>query len=98
MEQMCMITAGILYPDTFGCVDLIVKHVDFEKAKKIVEGILEKLDADTKYAEKFEPRTDFMIALGKEDIESCVLRVSTDMDDDDTQNIYVADYFLDLDK
>jgi len=98
MEQMCMITAGILYPDNYGVVDLIVKHVDFEKAKKIVEGILEKLDTDPTYAEKFEPRTDFMIALGKENVESCVLRVSTDMDDDDTQNLYVADYYVDLDK
>jgi hypothetical protein len=97
MDQMCMITAGILYPDNFGVVDLIVKHVDFEKAKKIVEGILEKLDADPKYVEKFEPRTDFMIALGKENVESCVLRISTNMEDED-QGIYVADYFLDLDK
>ena len=98
MDQMCMITAGILYPDAFGVVDLIVKNVDFEKAKKVIEATLEKIDSDPKYAEKFEPRTDFMIALGKEDIESCVLRISTDIDDDDTQDIYVADYFLDLDK
>lgn len=92
-----MITASIIYPDAFECVDLIVRKRDFEKAKKIIAAIIEKIEADPKFAEKFIPRTDFMIELGKDWIESCVLRVTSDNESDD-QNSNVADYFVDLDK
>jgi hypothetical protein len=98
MEQMCMIGIGIVYPDAFSVVDLIVKQTDFEKAKKVVTEIGEKLDIDSNYAEKFDPKTDFVKELAKAWIDSCVIRVSTDLIEDGDDYSHVADFYIDLDK
>ena len=98
MEQMCMIGIGIVYPDAFGVVDLIVKQTDFEKAKQVVTEIAKKLEDDPDFVEKFKPSTDFVKELAKVWIDSCVIRVSTDMIDEDDQDDFTVDFYIDLDK
>ncbi len=98
MEQMCMIGVAIVYPDAFGVVDLIVEQKNFEAAKQVVTEIAKKLEADPDFIEKFKPYTDFVKEFEKVGIDSCVLRVSTDMIDEDEQNDFTADFYIDLDK
>jgi len=93
-----MIGIAIVYPDAFGVVDLNVEQTDVEKAKQVVIEIAKKLEDDPDLAEKFKPYTDFVKEFEKVGIDSCVLRVSTDMIGEDDQEDFTADFYIDLDK
>jgi hypothetical protein len=95
---MAMIGSMIMYPDGFTHVDIIVRKVDFEVAKAVIEKVNNMIETNDFYADIFDPKTDYVKCLEKEKIDACVLRVMTH--DDEIVFPFgktVAEFMVDLD-
>lgn len=98
MEQMCKIGVGIIYPDRFAVIDLIVREGQFEKAKNTICRVNKRIENDNSFAESFDPKHGYAKALKCEEIDSCVLAYWSDTTDESDEGKNLVEFFVDLDK